>query len=179
MFNRSRSLLIGFYHQNQSVLLFLGKALGLYFLWNILYHGFLIQWGINDPLTRWVAMSASKICQIFDPKIHLENIRNGYYLYHLEKPLVWVGDPCNGLELYILFIAFYIALGKFFRSIKWILFGIVGIYLLNIIRVAGLAWVVLYRPSELDFHHKYTFALVVYSWMLLVWVITLQKKQVA
>ena len=68
MINRIRLLLIEFYNQNQSVILFLGKALGLYFLWNILYHGFLIQWGINDPLTRWVAMSASKICQIFDVK---------------------------------------------------------------------------------------------------------------
>ena len=175
MINRLRSLLIGIYYQNQSVIFFLGKALGLYFLWNILYRGVLIQWGINDPLTRWVAMSANKICQMFDPEIHL--VGNNY-LYQLEKPLIAVGDGCNGLELYILFIAFYIALGRFFHSFKWILMGIVGIYLLNIMRVAGLAWVLLYHPSEFDFHHKYTFALVVYSWMLLIWVVSLQKKQV-
>jgi|688.fasta_scaffold574152_1 exosortase family protein XrtF len=177
MINRIRLLLIEFYHQNQAVLLFLGKALGLYFLWNILYHGVLIQWGINDPLTRWVAISSQKFCYIYEPQIHLEFIKKEYYLYFNHQSLVRIGDGCNGLELYALFIAFYMALGHLFHSLKWILIGIGGIYILNMIRIAGLAWVVLYRPSELDFHHKYTFALVVYSWMLLVWVVSLRRKK--
>jgi exosortase family protein XrtF len=178
MINRIRLLLIEFYNQNQSVLLFLGKALGLYFLWNILYHGFLIQWGINDPLTHLVAKSSQNLCSIFEPQIHLEVIQKKHYLFYINQPLVRIGNACNGLELYVLFIAFYTALGKTIHSLKWIILGIIGIYFLNILRIVGLAWVVLHRPSELDFHHKYTFALVVYSWMLLVWVVSLQKKQV-
>jgi exosortase/archaeosortase family protein len=167
---------IEIYSKNKYFIQFLAKSLIIYFTWSFLYHSVLVSWGINDPLTGWVASGANKICQVFDSKIHLKIIDKKNFIYLGDRPLVFIDDPCNGLELYVLFIAFYVAIGKLLYSIKWMFFGIIGIFILNVARISGLAWVVLYRPADLDFHHKYTFALVVYSWILLVWVFSLQKK---
>lgn len=164
------------YRKNKYYLQFFGKCLILYFSWSLVYHGLLFNLGINDPLTDLVSSSAFNFCLLFEPNISLKIIDNKNFIYYGGKSLVFIDDPCNGLELYILFVAFYVAVGKLFSSLKWIFLGIVGIFILNVARISGLAWIVLYRPTDLDFHHKYTFALVVYSWILLVWVVSLQKK---
>ena len=67
---------------------------------------------------------------------------------------IWVGDPCNGLELFALFAGFIIAYpGKLINKIVFIPIGIIAIHLLNVVRVAALAAIVYYNPDLLAFNH--------------------------
>jgi exosortase/archaeosortase family protein len=164
-----------FYQENRQPIHFLLRAGLIYLVWTIAYHGFLLAMGINDPLTKAVAVISFKFSSLFDNNITLKFIQNLNYIYFQDKPLICIGHECNGLELYVLFVAFYLALNKFIASWKWILLGIFGIFVLNIGRIAALAWVVLKIPHQLDFHHKYTFALVVYSWIFLIWFLSARR----
>jgi len=83
---------------------------------------------------------------------------------------IWVGDPCNGLELFALFTGFIIAYpGKIRNKIFFIPAGILAIHLLNVIRVAALAAIVYYNPDLLAFNHTYTFTILVYSAVFIMW----------
>jgi exosortase family protein XrtF len=164
-----------FYQENRQPIHFLLRAGLIYLVWTIAYHGFLLAMGINDPLTKVVSVTSSKILSLFDKNITLKIIKQANYIYFSDKPLVRIGNACNGLELYVLFLAFYLALNKFIASWRWVLLGIFGIFVLNIGRIAALAWVVLKIPHQLDFHHKYTFALIVYSWIFLIWFLSARR----
>lgn len=83
---------------------------------------------------------------------------------------IWVGDPCNGLELFALFAGFIIAYpGKWLNKLIIIPIGILAIHILNVLRVAALAAIVYYNPDLLQFNHTYTFTILVYSAVFILW----------
>ncbi len=101
---------------------------------------------------------------------------------------LWIGDPCNGLTLFALFTGFVIAFpGPWKKKLWFIPLGLIAIHLLNVIRIIALAMIIYYfpNPEVLDFNHTYTFTLLVYSFVFLLWYIwanklsgiTLQKSE--
>ena len=80
------------------------------------------------------------------------------------RKVVGIADPCNALELYILFIGFLICVPT--TTKRFILFslgGIAVIFVLNILRCAGMIWVNIHRNEVFDFAHHYLFKLIVYA----------------
>ena len=85
---------------------------------------------------------------------------------------VWIGDPCNGITLFALFTGFVLAYpGPVIKKSWFIPLGIISIHLLNVLRVVGLTLIQKYFPDSLDFNHTYTFTIIVYSWVFLLWYI--------
>jgi len=83
---------------------------------------------------------------------------------------VWIGDPCNGIELFALFIGFVIAYpGRLINKLLFIPVGVVLIHIVNIIRVIALCMIDFYNSELLDFNHTYTFTITVYSFVFLLW----------
>ena len=95
---------------------------------------------------------------------------------------VLIGYPCNGLELFALFTGFVVAFPGSVKSKLWFIpLGILLIHLLNIIRVIALTLLAYKAPEYLDFNHTYTFTILVYSvvfilWM--IWALKISKVQV-
>ncbi|MEX2379242.1 MAG: archaeosortase/exosortase family protein, partial [Vicingaceae bacterium] len=106
---------------------------------------------------------------------------NSLYQYHMgiaNTSGVIIGNPCDGLSLFILFTAFVAVFkGKWWFKAIFILLGILLIHILNVIRVIGLALVVKYAPDSLDFHHSYTFTLFVYAFIFLLWMFRIKVYQ--
>ena len=93
---------------------------------------------------------------------------------------VVVGNPCDGLSLFILFASFLIVFkGKIWFKILYICFGVLTIHFLNVARVFALTLIVKYSPESLDFHHSYTFTLIIYLVIFLMWMLRIKvyKKQ--
>ena len=83
---------------------------------------------------------------------------------------LWIGDPCNGATIFALFAGFIIAYpGKLLRKLVYIPVGIVLIHILNVFRIIGLCLVLLYAPDYLDLNHTYTFTIIIYSFVFLLW----------
>ncbi|MBN8704120.1 MAG: archaeosortase/exosortase family protein [Bacteroidetes bacterium] len=89
---------------------------------------------------------------------------------------LWIGDKCNGIELFSLFAIFIIAYpGKFFKKFFFIPIGIGLIHVLNIARVVGLAIVQLNFPEWTEFNHTYIFNVIIYGVIFCLWIIWINK----
>lgn len=89
---------------------------------------------------------------------------------------VTVGAPCDGMILFGLFAAFIVAYPGPIKHKLWFLpVGIVSIHLINVARVAALAIIVDINPEWLDFNHDYTFTILVYGFVFLLWYLWVQK----
>lgn len=85
---------------------------------------------------------------------------------------LWIGDPCNGLTLFALFTGFVLAYPGPWKQKAWYIpLGIITIHILNVLRIAALAMIVYHFPDPqvLDFNHTYTFTIIVYGYVFLLW----------
>lgn len=167
------SFLNSFSKQDKFISLFILKALGLYFIWYLLYDNWLLKDGWVDNFLIDHLVNSTYFA--------LELI--GYTAFTYADAVgvdgthgVLIGAPCNGLELFALFSGFIILFpGKLIHKLIYIPIGLLIIHLLNIIRLVGLALVVVYSPDSLAFNHKYTFTIMVYGVIFLLWVVWIKK----
>lgn len=89
---------------------------------------------------------------------------------------VFIGEPCNGFVLFILFLAFIIAFpGPAKHKLWYIPAGILAIHIINAVRVTALVYIVYKKPEWLTFNHDYTFTILVYSFVFLLWWLWINK----
>ena len=157
---------------------FLIKAAIFYIGWTILFHGFILPSGsFNNFLTLSVAKGTklggqflgynSEVVIQRDEKI-VSRIKAIVYMD--GEPAVLVADGCNGLELFALFVGFIICFPG--PGLPKLIFSTVGtmiLFLINIIREITLAFNYLYFRSSFNFNHHYTYAIVVYAIVFMIW----------
>lgn len=86
------------------------------------------------------------------------------------RHILRIESACNGLVLMMLFAGFIIAFpGPWKHKLWFIPLGIVIIHVVNILRVAALGWNYVSASRSFEFNHKYTFELVVYCVIFLMW----------
>ena len=89
---------------------------------------------------------------------------------------VWVGASCNALTLFFLFAVFVFTYPGHQKSKWWFIpLGILTIHILNILRVAALAWIERFHSGYLDFNHTYTFTFIVYCYIFFLWMTWVNK----
>ena len=87
-----------------------------------------------------------------------------------------ISPSCDGLNLMVLFAAFIGAFpGTIYSKFWFIPVGILIIDALNVLRIVILSLILLYKPSALSFNHSYTFTLIVYVVIFLLWIVWLKK----
>ncbi len=92
-------------------------------------------------------------------------------LHILGAKAVWVGRGCMGRNLMGLFAGFIVAYpGKLKSKLFFIPIGIFVIFLINIVRIGGLAIILKCCPENLDFNHHILFKYTVYFFIFLMWV---------
>ncbi len=170
--------MLKFYKEN-IVLQFVVKAIMLYIAWFLIYELWLHPQGIIDRLMIDNLISGSaKILKLmgytlipFPPES--ETIRTiGIDGTHG----LWIGDPCNGLTIFALFTGFIVSFpGKIKDKLWFIPLGLISIHILNIIRIVALCILLRYDATSLEFNHTYTFTLIVYSYVFLLWIIWINK----
>ncbi len=163
--------IIAFYKSNSEAVQFVIKLLVVYLILQGLYDYVLSPFtSVDQWLIGSIISTAEKGIQLLGYEL-LQS--NGIYKYHMGiegTSGVVIGNPCDGLSLFILYAAFVIVFkGKWWVKLLFIIPGIVLIHFLNVARVISLALIVKYYPDTLDFHHSYTFTLLVYAFTFLLW----------
>jgi exosortase/archaeosortase family protein len=147
-------------------------ATGLYLLWFFGYEQYLAPDGrldailthniasVSAQVLRWMGFVAS-VSSTQDNMILLENI-----------PTVFIGPFCDGMVLYALFSGFILAFpsGSVGRKLWFIVVGNLLIYAVNIGRIIGLCLNHHYAHKTVDFNHHYTFVVIEYSFIFLLWI---------
>ncbi len=149
---------------------FLLLAAGLYALWVLGYeHGLEPAGRLDDALSRNLAAVAAGLLQLLGVAADT-NPAGPTTVTIFGQPAVYVGNPCNGLVLYALFVGFVLAYpGSGRRRLWFVPLGLATIYWLNVLRIAVLALNHTYWYHTVEFNHHYTFTFVAYGAILLLW----------
>ncbi len=160
------------------------KATMLFVVWKAVYLLFLLPGRVLDkPLTYAVGKGTAATLGLFNPGgdySAVSAIRPGELVGEGLVPvmvirsgqtvLLNIADPCNGLELLILYAGLILCLPAMRgRKLVYIIGGIIGIEILNVLRCAGLVYVYLQKPDWLDYAHHYLFTFVVYAFIFWLW----------
>jgi exosortase/archaeosortase family protein len=87
------------------------------------------------------------------------------------KPIMNIADECNGLELFVLYFGFLLAMpAKLKRKLWFGLGGILIIHAVNIFRCVGLGLLLMNWDTYFDIAHHYIFKIMVYSTIFILWV---------
>ena len=158
---------------NKNIIVFLLKATLLYILWFIIYDLWLVKVGWLDNFLIQNIISTSKwLLELFNYTIFFYDQTLGIDGSHG----VFIGMPCDGIELMALFTGFIILLpGRVVNKIWFSLSGLLLIHFLNILRVVILIMLAYYHPEWLDFNHKYTFTISMYIIVFLGWMLWIKK----
>ena len=146
----------------------------VYFSWYLLYQFVIHPWKKVDLFVINNTISVSN---------HILKVLN-YRTFTGEErvigvdgsPGLWIGDKCNGVELFALFCVFIIAYpGKWKRKIIYLGAGVLSVHAINILRVVGLAIVQHNFQDWTEFNHTYIFNTLVYGYIFLLWMIWANK----
>lgn len=161
----------------KKALTFIGAFLALYIGWTVLYewviqpNGWLDQLVINDS-SRWSLFL-------------LETL--GYDTFMGNHPTIrtigiegttglWIGDPCDGINLFALFSFFVIAYpGNWKHKLWFVPAGITLIHFMNIVRISLLCIIVRDRPQWLEFNHTYLFQTLMYILIFVLWFVWIRR----
>ncbi len=158
--------------RQQQIALFVIKAVLLYIVWFIFYDFHVAQDGfVNTWLNHRVATDASYVLDIFG--LDGGTIPGNHQTRVMIKgdTMVGVGNPCNGLELFALYAGFIICFPGNTKSKLWFIpVGFIIIHFINVLRTTALAYIQFKAPEYLDFNHHYTFTIIVYAIIFLLWI---------
>lgn len=160
---------------------FLLKAVFLYLVWYLLYQEWLHPMGSLDlTVIRNLEFLAGVVLESSGFQLIAQSELSEVRTIGIDGTHgLWIGDPCNGLTLFALFIGFVLAYpGPWKKKLWFIPMGMVTIHLLNVLRIVGLALTVHYFPNNpevLDFNHTYTFTMLVYGYVFFLWYIWASK----
>jgi exosortase/archaeosortase family protein len=157
------------------VILFLLKALGLYVIWYFIYELWLHPIG---KLDIWVIKSTLKSALMMLKFFGFQTFTGGERLIGIDGTSgLWMGDNCDCIELCALFAGFIIAFpGNLIKKLWYIPSGIVLIFVLNVLRMIFLSIVQKnFSTKALEFNHTYTFTVMVYLFIFLLWFYWIKK----
>lgn len=175
------------------ILIFIGKGLLLFVLWKLLY----LLWleprrTLDDPLTTAVGVVTVQSLNLFSGSAHytVEKVPDtasadvggaivkAMLIYRNGERTLKIADPCNGLELMVLYAGFLLCFpGTVKRKAGFLLAGWALIGVLNIIRCMLLVLIFVYYRKYLDFSHHFVFTLIVYSVIFWLWHLFTKKKK--
>jgi len=170
--------LLQLFKKYKSVLRFILIFLGSYFIFSILYNGYLeffqSQKYYPDFFTHLVAVQSETIIESlgYSAKIIPHQQELSMKLFINDVFLARVVEGCNAISIIILFASFVLS---FFAKIKttllFIFAGTVIIYAMNIFRIAILAIGIYKYPQHSEFLHSIVFPLIIYGTVFLLWII--------
>lgn len=137
---------------------FAKKALTLLSAWLVLYY--LIMQPLRVP-DKWLTSLTASITvktlnALYKPGFKIETGEQVTESYHYigdqilyrSKPALLIADACNAVDVFVLYISFFICLPTSKRrAILFAVVGIAGIFILNIFRCFGLTWLALNKQA--------------------------------
>lgn len=162
---------------NKPLLRFIVLAVSLYIVWFVSYDFFIApDQRIDTWLNKIVGTQSSVMLRLFGYESDTIPGINQTVVRINKTAMVGVGNPCNGLELFVLFAGFIICFsGKWKNKLWFIPAGILVIHIANVTRSFALALNQHIDPQSLEFNHHYTFLIIVYAIIFGLWMIWVNR----
>lgn len=161
------------------LLRFLILAFGIYLTWYVVYEVWIHPWGKLDLLVINNLIAISSVVLVGLGYDLIPPAPDGDLMRTIGidgTHGLWVGDPCNGLTLFALFIVFVAVFPGPRKSKLWFIpLGILLLHLLNMLRIVALSIIVKESPEYLNFNHIYVFTTLLYLSIFILWYIWIQS----
>ncbi len=148
------------------------------FLYNYYLNQYESKQNEVDGITQVVSEHTKSILIFFShqAEISQNEAEPSIKLIYNGKFVSRIIEGCNGISVMILFAAFVFAFSvKIKRTIIYILLGCLIIYVLNISRIAMIAYALYYYPKYNELLHGTIFPLFIYGVVFLLWVLWVTK----
>jgi exosortase family protein XrtF len=175
-----KNLLKKYLVQFKPFLIFIGTFFLAYIVLTAFYKLYLNNFELNDVdgITVLVGKNVEQLMNLFNCDIRIVKSLTFPHLevWYNEKFEIRIVEGCNAVSVIILFISFVLAFsGKLKSTLIFILFGIVLIYVLNVIRIV-LVTVLFYRfPAYQPILHDIFFPLIIYGLVFILWIVWVNK----
>jgi exosortase family protein XrtF len=154
-------------------LLFLGKFIGFYLVISFLYGWWVTSYVPRpDPATQWAARQSAAILRgLGYPVTTTPHVSSPAERMLLDNhSILSVYEGCNGINVWIIFAGFMLALNRPGARLAWFVAAGSGlIHVLNLGRLLALFFVSLKYPEALYFVHKYLFTALLYGAVFAMW----------
>lgn len=156
---------------NNPLYRFLGIAAVLFSIWVYSYE----TWIYNNVVDQWIIDNLTAISSntlenwnyTLIPEYDPENFRT---IGIDGTGGLWIGNECDGLYLFAIFLIFMLAIpGNWYDKLWFIPFGLIVIHLFNVLRIVALAITLLTAPDRLEFNHTYLFQTLMYGVIFALW----------
>ena len=157
---------------------FIALGLLLYLGWQLLYTFVVHPWGKLDRVVidniMWISGGTLELLgYTLIPEPQVDNNR---YLGVDGGSHLWIGDPCDGVGLFAVFLIFLLAYPGPWKHKGWFgLLGVLSIHLINNARVVALCIINKVNYHLLNFQHDYTFYVIVYGWVFFLWYLWVKR----
>lgn len=166
--------------QYKPFLIFIGTFFTAYIVLTLLYKFYLNSFKTDevDGITNFVGRNVEDLLDVFNynVKIQKSTINSWLEVVFNKEYFVRIVEGCNAVSVIILFVSFVLAFsGKFKTTLFYILFGVVFIYILNVVRIALLVILLYHFPANSHFLHGVFFPLIIYGAVFILWVVWVNK----
>ena len=166
--------------QFKPFLLFVSIFFLTYIVLTLLYKFYLNSYQANDldGVSMITGANTEQLLQFFNYDVSIQKSIQDPWLKIIinEKYVARITEGCNAVSVMILFVSFVAAFsGKFKKTLLFILFGLISIYILNVVRIALLTVLVFYFPAQNDFLHGVVFPLIIYGYVFVLWIFWINR----
>jgi exosortase family protein XrtF len=163
----------------KKLIIFVSKFVGIYLLSNLLY----LLW-INyldnhiDVISEWVALVSQKVIFMigYDVTLVYSDLHPRILFYYNNVNYITVSEGCNGVSVMITFLASILSFkGAIKLKILFLSIGLLGVFLLNVMRVSSLFYVALNHRQWFSFLHEYAFTALIYTLVFLLFIFWVNK----
>ncbi len=152
---------------------FIARFLAFYLVCNFIYGWWITSYVPKpDPVTVEVTRHSTFLLDMMGYEVStiVHHSKPAQRILLDERPILSVFEGCNGINVWIIFVAFIIAFSKFSKkAVIFILGGSAVIYLINQARIIFLFFISLAYPEALYFFHKYFFTAGIYLVVFAMW----------
>ena len=123
---------------------------------------------INLFVIDFLLNSCGFLLELFQYNIEMDQINR---ILRIQGTIgVTVGEPCIGYDITALFIALILSSrGTLIKKMWFIPSGVLLILIMNLLRISGLAVLVIINQEIWELNHKLIFTLIVYTFIFLMW----------
>jgi exosortase family protein XrtF len=141
----------------------------VYVIWFVVYE---VWVGPDGRLDEWLSLRVAAVTAGFLNVLGWEAFVAGRHLWMEGISGVLVVDDCNGVSSLGLFVAFVLAFPGPWRARLWFVpLGIALVYVVNVVRIAGLVVIQAHAPAAFDVAHEVGFTLIFYAAIFGLWVV--------
>ena len=152
-------------YKKNPLAVFLLKGFMFFALWNLILFPYLITPAMNNWVIFRLVDISVMVLSWFYPLV----TGWGSEMFIHGRHIVHIGIPCNGIDVMGVFACIVFSFGApWMHKIWMVLAGCLMVFLLNILRITGLAALLIeHHIHAFDINHKYIFNTILYAVLLI------------